>query len=473
MKTLLFSKKSYTVCFLLVPIITCFVSGCGPLDDIQRAANAIESAEKQLSKKSDDWQVIIANLADQLEVLGFDISGELRGIVSNSIADAGNQAQCLVDKLDRKLVSRLQELRKSLLMNRQFNEDALVELYMPWICQVVPNSIDITADASPNKLRFNGFNLRTTSPLVRRYLKAYIVSVDEKGVEQEREITEHMTKSTFYDVEINLSGSGVPIATNDKRIELRWANNEVVSEVSVLQRETKSVLIWSSGHVVSGYGTVDETVKWNNNYSFFPIKSGSGDNDFATEKDPARHVIVDAIAKLEIINKKELWLRLSASFREASDDHTEASSSAPLDDPRCLLYTAKDGWEISKVDHQRPFDNVKLLMWGPKEIAIDPANFKEAVKNMFRGFNPSEFYGANLDGLIEAVHVKAYEEMRRGLYRKFDKEGLPSGFECTRNGLVECWYLRGDQLGDDVGTYTSVKVRLLPVKVIIARKYRD
>lgn len=372
---------------ILVTIFSLIFSGCGTIKSIAAQFDArvgetirtMDNAIATLANQSADWQVVVANLEKDISKdAQSTIRTEIHDLTRSAVLSTGAEVRCNVEFMRIKIRRELIDLRNSLAVS--FNnriakspfanyQIALlpVEQIRPFICDIVPSSIDMSLDPERRtKIDIYGFDMRSL-PISASYktiglfqartaegsgqflnsmqnrmqearltirpgvVSRNLVNVDSGRMRASIQTNdfELLSPSTLFDNSISqcisvisdfhavldLGGSCANIPPNTKELLLSW-DNKIQSEIPVLTHEkVLECTTWTTPSI-----SFKDLV-------FVPKKFGDGDTDFAGHGPCIRfslHLNIDPTRKvLSAVVSMDAW-ECPDDFAYYREDKTEA-----------------------------------------------------------------------------------------------------------------------------------------------------
>lgn len=136
------------------------LTGCGLGDTVNRAVSAIDQAIDDITVQSQDWQVTLNHMTD-------DLPREARALIQNDLVQLAERAagavttgvQCIVDMLGKRVVEGLRSLRAQLL-------DEPYDPPPPSVCQFTPAEVNLGAGPETYQtIRIYGYDMDSSKPL--------------------------------------------------------------------------------------------------------------------------------------------------------------------------------------------------------------------------------------------------------------------------------------------------------------------
>src|SRR4030042_2306608 len=146
-------------CALIILVLSSMVTYQGTCNiDTADIIRAIDNAITALNQNSSEWQDImnslIADLQDLDSELASLISVELQDLLDRGIAVVGAEFRCNVDFIGNRMRNALIRIK-----NRNFGSDDVVPSLTPFVCNVVPSTVDrILIPDRLNVLEFYGYD---------------------------------------------------------------------------------------------------------------------------------------------------------------------------------------------------------------------------------------------------------------------------------------------------------------------------
>lgn len=230
--------KIKTPTLLKIVIVAMLVSLSGCLDPI---ANAIDNAIRTLESQSNSWRSVLEDTRDVLvDQAQSTIRNEINSALTNAIAAAGSQVQCVIDAIPHRVLNTLYRVRAMWTNNP-------VPAREPLVCAVVPSSIDLSL--VPNRLNvvhFYGYDFDIFHGDFRVLLQ---------NGNQQTDVSRYLDQPTDYEMTLNLSGTnGLQFSSTSTRLILTF-NNTTMGSIGI-QQPPPPVLsmpdcVWS-GYVTDG-----------------------------------------------------------------------------------------------------------------------------------------------------------------------------------------------------------------------------
>lgn len=308
---------------LALLLITSILSGCGIARDLgkpaaQHAVEALDEAISRLDSESQEWRAIVAKAIEDLpEEFSQTIRADLQNVLARTIALANAAAQCFVDYLADRLQLQLARFRASLL-------GLSAPVLPPLVCQVTPSEVDLSLDPQRRqRVDFFGHDF-DADPAVQAFHVSSTGTVTN--------VSNHLSSPSHYQMQLNLSGNGVPLDATSKIILLRWGNTQI-SSVNVEQPLPPTC---QSEGVDASPITV----------SLVPKYTGGGDREFDGNGP-------DILVKLKIFtrtdtvetgNESRIVATYSMRAKETKSDWTLAESEKTK-----VVWSAPADWTIERI----------------------------------------------------------------------------------------------------------------------------
>ncbi|MGG5258676.1 hypothetical protein [Phycicoccus avicenniae] len=117
------------------------LTGCGLDDTVNRAVSAIDQAIDDITVQSQDWQVTLNHMTDDLPREARElIRNDLVQLAEKAVGAATTGVQCIVDMLGKRVVEGLRALRAQLL-------DETYDAPPPSVCLFTPSEVNLGAAA--------------------------------------------------------------------------------------------------------------------------------------------------------------------------------------------------------------------------------------------------------------------------------------------------------------------------------------
>ena len=219
--------KKYALLLLLVSSMLTYQGTCNiDTADIVRAVdNAIES----LNQNSAEWQTIMNRLLTDLQGIDSSLASlirvEVQNLLDRGVAVIGAEFRCNVDFIGNRMRNALLRIKHD-----NFDSEVVVPPLKPFVCAVVPSSIDrILVPDRLNLLEFFGydFDLDDVSLYVQR---------GSGGLREN--VSEYLDKPTHYHMTVDLGIYGLELTDQDDKLVLIH-NFEEIAVVKIIQGSTE------------------------------------------------------------------------------------------------------------------------------------------------------------------------------------------------------------------------------------------
>jgi hypothetical protein len=204
---------------------------CGKVDD---ASDILNGAINSMENESIDWRVALEDTIEKLRKEDYPhIADEVNALFQRSIAAAGTQIFCIIDRIEGRVIRGLARIRANLL------GQSAEPLRVPTVCQSVPDRIRTADPLRPDYATFYGFDLDAAN------LELVLVNQrprhDGTLEEIERDVTAFMERgSAHYERRVNLGGTGIQLTTDSSALRLvqrkpGGGGSEVIGSILVTQ----------------------------------------------------------------------------------------------------------------------------------------------------------------------------------------------------------------------------------------------
>ena len=318
----------------------------------------------------------------------------------------------------------------------------------PVLCSLVPGEVNLQLEAARRpKIELFGYDLdhrdesgqglelylvkepvseptrasgRFSREDIRRMLEAARRAAVPAEGETWSDASKHLHLTTHYHASINLAGNGIPVdSTGTTRLVLRWGDEEL-SSIPILHRARPEIRT--------------ELVRPDREFKFIPPHVSGGDRDFGGKCD------ISVSAEVLVHDANKLVVQIEMDATEPRSNWTKAYGKSDLDRAEYLLFTAPDGFRITRiVSPGRPFDRLSYLDRDHGDDVFVTRELHRVQKTKVR-------IGAMIVPIV-----------------------LAAARDYTQNGLVEVWRIVGDTKGGESGSRTGVTLRLRPVVVEIRK----
>ena len=289
------------------------------LNDIFRqfmgTENILNQAEIDLSANSENWQRILQTTIDDLKAKDTEVANELNLLVQRGIANAGLTVQCDISYLGDMLIFGIERIKAKL-------SGTEPQPFRAFVCNASPPDVDMNLDPNRrNAIEVYGYNLDQGN------LRLYHVT-DSR---QEDRTGDFATVSPFKRT-INLGLNGIHLDAHSQRLRIDLGDG-VYRDIAVIQAypkvcETKDITLTTQKMTV------------------FPIKFGSGDNDF-DGNGPCVRVLV----RINAVSRTQIGARATMESWECHGDMTKISYDYTLARGQLdkTLYTTDSEWELAEI----------------------------------------------------------------------------------------------------------------------------
>ncbi len=304
-------KQIPSICMIAaLLLITPVFYSCDTIDKaVDKITDAIDNAVAELNQNSAEWQTIMNDLIQELAVIDDElaslINNDVQNLLDRGVAVIGAEFRCNVDFIGNRMRDALLRLKKEYL-----NSSTVVSTLQPYICEVVPSSVDrILIPDTVDELEFFGYDFDLEG------VKLYVEQSNGTRVD----ITEHLVKTTHYHMSIILGDDGVDLSIQDDKFVLTYEFTEL-SLVKIIQGSTEM-----------DYATPGRR-------TYIPPKT-NGDNFFSSYPE------VSCRVDLSIINYNTQIQ--SSLYMKAAETKNDLSTAEGTDTH--IIYTAPSGKEIKEI----------------------------------------------------------------------------------------------------------------------------
>ena len=218
--------KKYTLLLLLVSSIFTYQGTCNM--DAADIVRAVDNAIESLNQNSAEWQTIMNRLLTDLQGIDSSLASlirvEVQNLLDRGVAVIGAEFRCNVDFIGNRMRNALLRIKHD-----HFDSDVVVPPLKPFVCTVVPSSVDrILIPDRLNLLEFYGYDFDLDD--VSLYVQI--------GSGTRENISEYLDKPTHYHMTVDLSAHGLELTNaHDKLVLIH--NFEEIAIVKIIQGSTE------------------------------------------------------------------------------------------------------------------------------------------------------------------------------------------------------------------------------------------
>lgn len=281
--------------------------------DVDQALAVVNQGITDLGNNMADWKNILQGMESKLASdAQTSIRNEIANLVSGSIGVANAGIFCSADFIGERLIQALERI-KAKLLNQKVSESL-----SPATCEASPSGIEYEHWQHNGIPKVDLFGYDLEAPLKLQLLDG----------NHTKDVTFALSRTSHYQVTINLGSNGVPLDASSKKIEL-LSGTKLITAIPVIQPvtpvcQTKTVPF--KGEPIT----------------FTPPHVGSGDNDFVGHG-PKITTRLTLSVKGDGVD-----FSLFMDARETKSDWTEVSGKKSG-----TFYTPEHGWKVESVtpDH--------------------------------------------------------------------------------------------------------------------------
>jgi hypothetical protein len=398
-------RRTLVLVTLLAFCWSIMLSGCGVTGSIDRAIGSFNRAISTVAELSDQWKQVANDLVPKLQAAGHQaIANDLQNLATRSINDAGVQFRCNVDYLRRRSQQILMSLKEALVKDEKMADKK--GSVPPYFCSPSPAFVDLYVPiASRTNIVVYGFDL---DALDKDNKGITLTSVHKDGTRQD--VSAAVFKTSFYQIVIDISPSGVQITPEIRSLEIGWGG-KVLSEVPVIGPKIDKVQI-----------VPQQDLPW-----FLP-KLTKGDADFDGT------MIITARVRLEVLDDKTRLVARVFMVGHERDEESTVEGEQNLPGYWLVQYT--NGERIRRILSAQ----VDELHFVPPDNETTTAEIVPPSKR------------------IDGMYAKPIDSFLLSRIPGLDMARQLSG--TTANGLVAQWHVRATKPDNSAEVYTGVSVRL-------------
>jgi len=360
-------KKHLTIIIIAaLMLITPSFLACDINSAVNRITRSIDNAVDALNQNSSEWQDIMNQLLAQLQGIDDQLAGlievEVQNLLDHGVAVIGTEFRCNVDFIGNRMRDALIRLK-----NEYLHQNVAVDPLKPYICQVVPASVDrILIPDDLDMLEFFGYDFDLKD------VKLYVEESNGGRIN----VSEFLVKPTHYHMTVSLGPDGVQLTSQSNKLVLT-CGYEDLSYVKIIQ------------------GTTDTDTILPAKRTFVPPHT-RGDLDF-NGNGPE----VFCRVELSILNyNTQVWAEIHMKAEQTRADWTTAEGTDSY-----LLYTAPAGKEIKQILCPN-YDQITYL-----DSDINPDYFERGVggpvlRYEFHGDTEGNDAGTDTKVIVEFNPIK-------------------------------------------------------------------